>query len=184
MRIISGQFKGLQNKSAIPIGVRPTTDKNREIIFNILNNYIDFDGLNVLDLCAGTGFMGFEAISRGAKFCTFIEKSKKTCDFIKKSFLNFKINTEYYEILEYDVLKYLNNLKTERKYSLVFFDPPYNLNISNQVINLIDNCDNILNEAVICFEHGLFEHILKPNSWSIISNKTEGESILDIFIKN
>ena len=89
MRIISGQNRGLRLTSLgsgdSGVNLRPTTDRVRESLFNILQNRLDFDGLVVLDLFAGTGALGLEAISRGAEYVTFVEKSRFSQDIIKKN---------------------------------------------------------------------------------------------------
>ena len=84
MRIVSGKYGGRRLSLKLPEGIRPTSDNTRESIFNILNNYIDWDGLTVLDICAGTGALGFEALSRGAEYTVFIEKIDGHLNLLKK----------------------------------------------------------------------------------------------------
>lgn len=119
MRVIAGIAKGMV--LAVPRGtdVRPTSDQVRGAIFSSLGNrVIDAD---VLDLYAGSGALGFEAASRGARSVTFVEKSD---DAIRKNLVTFRKNAPFeFEILRGDVAGYLKRLS--RQYSLIFADPPY-----------------------------------------------------------
>jgi 16S rRNA (guanine966-N2)-methyltransferase len=124
MRIISGKFGGRRINAKIPAGVRPTLDSARETIFNILNNLIDFEDIRVLDLFAGSGMLGFEALSRGARECYSIEKSRKTFAFIKKSAEELEIDKGSFHLINADATKFLNKLKEEQiKFDLIFMDP-------------------------------------------------------------
>lgn len=121
MRIISGIYKGRTIKS--PSGkkdIRPTTDRARETLFNILTNRIDFENKICLDLFCGTGSFGLEFISRGGSKCTFIDLDTIV---IKEnvSLLNLKDN---YNIIRNDAVKYLASCKGN-KYDIAFADPPY-----------------------------------------------------------
>ncbi|MGI8495903.1 MAG: RsmD family RNA methyltransferase, partial [Pyrinomonadaceae bacterium] len=84
MRIISGQYRGRVLKSPPNIKTRPTSDRLRETLFNILNSSIA-ESARILDLCAGTGAVGIEAISRGAAFAVFVDKSRKACGLIESN---------------------------------------------------------------------------------------------------
>lgn len=102
--------------------VRPTTDFAKESLFNILNNHIDFEGVRVLDLFAGTGNITFEFVSRGSKDVTSVDSTYQCCEFIKKSVIALQMNDEV-RVVKSDVFTFLNkNLNT---YDIIFADPPY-----------------------------------------------------------
>ena len=84
MRIVGGEHKGRQLQGKLPSGIRPTLDAVRESIYNILNNYFDWEATTMADICSGSGAMGLEALSRGAKKVYFVDKSKQACNHIKK----------------------------------------------------------------------------------------------------
>lgn len=121
MRIISGNYKG--RTLASPSGkndIRPTTDRARETLFNILANRIDFENKICLDLFCGTGSIGLEFISRGGKKCTFVDMDTSV---IKKNVSLLKLYDNY-DIVRNDAVKYLASDVAE-KYDIAFADPPY-----------------------------------------------------------
>src|SRR5688572_10056953 len=107
MRIISGQFKSRRLKGTPPPGIRPTSDKLRETIFNILGGTVE--GATFLDGCAGMGGMGIEAISRGAAEVYFVDQSRKACRIIRENLDSLEIK-DGFKILEMDLTKALDTL--------------------------------------------------------------------------
>ena len=173
MRIIAGKYrsrrvntissgKGDCIKNNI-IGFRPTTDRAKETLFNVLNNVIDFDSINCLDLFAGSGSLGFEALSRGAAGCDFVESSMKQVKSIEKT--SFELGCkENISIYCEDVIKFLLE-SGEKYYDLVFADPPYAYE------NYADLSTEIfkLKFSIMVFEYG--------NSGSIFYNIKEYDII-------
>src|SRR5689334_11439431 len=104
MRIISGKFKSRQLKGTPPAGIRPTSDKLRETLFNILAPRID--GAAFLDGCAGVGAIGIEAISRGAALVYFIDQSRKACQSIRQNLSSLEIS-DGFKLMEMDLLRAL-----------------------------------------------------------------------------
>ncbi len=123
MRIISGKYKGRQIHPPTNFRARPTTDFARESLFNIINNYFDFEGLHVLDLFSGTGSIGFEFASRGAAEVEMVEKNFIHTEFIKKTILS--MGMEHVRVIKSDVFRYLD--KAGSSFDIVFADPPYDL---------------------------------------------------------
>jgi 16S rRNA (guanine(966)-N(2))-methyltransferase RsmD len=119
MRIISGQFKSRRLKGTPPPGIRPTSDKLRETVFNILGARVE--GATFLDGCAGTGAIGIEAISRGAAFVYFVEQSRKACQMIRENLKELDVQ-DGYKIIEMDLGKALGVVG---KVDVAFIDPPY-----------------------------------------------------------
>ncbi len=181
MRIISGIYGGRKFNRKAPAGVRPTLDAVRESIFNILNNHIDFEGLNVLDICAGTGALGFEALSRGAEYCTFVDKSKESVNYIKE-FAKY-LNVENYEFHLSDAVKFLNN-ETTMQYDLIFTDPPYIEDFILKMVDIIDKKNLISQEGLIIIEHGFKSNLNYTENWEIISKKNYGITSIEIIQKS
>jgi 16S rRNA (guanine966-N2)-methyltransferase len=123
MRIISGRFKSRQLKATPPRGVRPTSDKLRETLFNVLSTAIT--DATFLDGCAGMGAIGIEAISRDAAFVYFVDKSRTATRIIKENLQSLDV-TEGYKILEMDFPKALDLFVRDGiAFDIAFIDPPY-----------------------------------------------------------
>ncbi|MEM1019974.1 MAG: 16S rRNA (guanine(966)-N(2))-methyltransferase RsmD [Pseudomonadota bacterium] len=129
MRIIAGRFKGRRIATPKGRGTRPTTDRNREALFSALAHQLgqDFSGHTVVDLFAGTGALGFEALSRGAETTTFVENNAKVVDALKASAEQLGVQ-QASNIVRGDAMK----LTRGGPYTLVFSDPPYDKEIAAQ----------------------------------------------------
>ena len=149
MKIISGFLKGRTIDGFNIEGTRPTMDRVKESLFGIIQSYVE--NSICLDLFAGSGNLGFEAISNGSKLCYFNDKNIKCINTIKKNIKNFKIEDKT-KTLNLDYNKCLNYLNEEKiKLDLIFLDPPYKNNCLNEVIDKIINYQ-LLNESglIIC----------------------------------
>ena len=177
MRIIGGKFGGFRIKVKIPDGTRPTTDRHKEQMFNVLNNYIDFENIICADLFAGSGGLGIEAISRGASYCSFVDKSQRSISTISSILKQLDIDKSIYNIYKKDVVKYLNN--ENKRFDLIFIDPPYKIGLSNNVINLIETNSMLKPEGIIVSEHGWNEALAVPDSMQIIKTKQSGDTVVD-----
>ena len=148
MRIISGKFRGLKLQPPVDFSIRPTSDRLKESLFSILesNKYnIRIPNSNVIDICSGTGALGIEALSRGAKSIYFIDKDPKAINVLQKNISKLKIDNKddtYIKVIKNDVLKALQDINII--FDLVLIDPPYNSNIIEECLvklkeyNLID----------------------------------------------
>ena len=148
MRIISGIFKSRKINSP-PVSrndkvnsIRPTSDRARETLFDILSNYIDFDRMNCLDLYAGTGAFGFECLSRGAGHAAFVDKSFTSIKLVKKTSEDFDI-TPLISVYRLDSIRFLNEYQGE--YDIIFAYPPYNYNMNEKLVKLV------LEKSITCF---------------------------------
>lgn len=150
MRIISGTYGGRRLSPPKNITARPTTDFAKESLFNLLNNRIDFEGIDVLDLFSGTGGIGIECVSRGAREVTSVEIAHVQQNWIIQCCRTLGIRN--LSLIRGDVFKFLSACHT--KYDLVFADPPYAL---EQLPTLPDCilCRDILKEGGwLVIEHG------------------------------
>ncbi len=147
MRIISGKFRGRKlAKSDHLKSLRPTTDKNRESLFNILSfNKFGFElrDSNILDLCCGSGAIGFEALSRGAKSVTFVDNNREHLELVKKNAAILGVGNEA-EIICADARNFSQNQKI---FDLIFIDPPYDQDCAPIVQNLLDK--NFISEKTL-----------------------------------
>jgi 16S rRNA (guanine(966)-N(2))-methyltransferase RsmD len=175
MRIIAGNFRGRILESVHDRSVRPTTDRAKQTIFDILANRIDFDRLEVLDLFAGSGSLGLEAISRGVKNVTFIDKSRKSLDVIEKNIATLKCESQC-SVYQADVFWYLKNMK--RKYDLVFTDPPYKLENIGTLPNAIYDSDILSNGSFIVMEHSRESAIALDERKYDILKKPFGQTVV------
>ena len=144
MRVISGEYRGRRLKEPADNSVRPTTDKVKESVFNIIQ--FDIEGRNVLDLFAGTGQLGIECLSRGAKSVTFVDKSRDSLSLVKE---NLRLCGAEGRVVCSDSLDFLKCCRT--KYDLIFLDPPYSTELLNKSLEIIYSVD-ILSESgiIIC----------------------------------
>jgi 16S rRNA (guanine966-N2)-methyltransferase len=146
MRIISGIYKNRKIKSPKGVKTRPTSEKLREAFFNICQSYVE--GAEFLDLFAGSGAMGLEALSRGAQSSTFIDSDKQAIDCIKENLQEFNIRDKGL-ILKGDVFSKMDQLiKDGHQYDIIYADPPYDavnnykgrlISFSEQIILIIDS---------------------------------------------
>ncbi|HLM01012.1 MAG TPA: 16S rRNA (guanine(966)-N(2))-methyltransferase RsmD [Pyrinomonadaceae bacterium] len=122
MRIIAGKYRRRVLKSPPSLQTRPTSDRLRESLFNVLAPRID-DETRFLDLCSGTGAIGIEALSRGARHVTFVDKSRKSCGLIEENLDLLEIPEAETEVAQADAEEFLR--KTKQTFDIVYYDPPY-----------------------------------------------------------
>ena len=144
MRVISGSLRGRKLKEPTGRNIRPTTDKIKESVFNIVQ--FDIEGRKVLDLFAGTGQLGIEALSRGAKSAVFIDTAMES---VKLIYENIKTCgfSEQTAVWARDALRYL---ESDEKFDLVFVDPPYDAKLADRAVSKIAEFDKLnLNGIII-----------------------------------
>ena len=151
MRIISGTNKGMKLYAPEGDKVRPTSDKIKEAIFNIIGP-IDEDA-TVLELFAGSGSIGIEFLARGAKYCTFVDASHKSLNYVKKNLelCNFKNRAK---VLLSDYEKAIINVsKNNEKFDYIFADPPYDIPKLPQLAHLILENELLKKGGLLIIEH-------------------------------
>lgn len=148
MRIIAGDYKGRKLQSPANYSIRPTTDKVKEALFSILTQKIRDS--RVLDLFAGTGNLGIEALSRGAKLCVFADSSRESLRLIRENIAHCKAE-EGARVEAGDYRKVLGN-QTE-PFDIILLDPPYNKGLLDDCFRLISENHLLTEEGVIVAEH-------------------------------
>jgi len=134
MRIITGSARGIVLETLPGLETRPTADRVKEALFSMIQ--FDIEGRRVLDLFAGSGQLGLEALSRGAAGATFIDSSREAVDVILRNAAKTKLK-ERCRVAVYDFSSYLKNGKFDEKYDIIFLDPPYNTSCMHEALSLI-----------------------------------------------
>ncbi len=169
LRIISGAHRGKKLQPFPGKKIRPTADRLREAIFNILSDRVRF--AVVLDLFAGTGALGIEALSRGAHAATFIEKDNAAVSILRKNIHACGLE-EKTQVIQWDALKNLNCIQSiTPRFNLVFMDPPYQKDMLHPTLQHIHNSRALENKACLVVEHSRFDVI--PNTVEAFHLKDE-----------
>ncbi|OLF36428.1 MULTISPECIES: 16S rRNA (guanine(966)-N(2))-methyltransferase RsmD [unclassified Psychrobacter] len=151
VRIIGGQFKRRSINFIDADGLRPTPDRLRETLFNWL--LADMHGARVLDSCAGSGVLGFEALSRGATHCTFIETNQSQYQMLLKSSQQLNIDTDSYLILHGNAEHVLSQNKNfKQPFDIVFIDPPYAKDLWQPILTTLIEQSLITTKTLIYLE--------------------------------
>ena len=171
VRITGGDLKGKKIPFHFKSSLRPTSSKLREVLFNWIQ--FEIHNLKCLDLFAGTGSLGIEAISRGAHNTVFIESNKKNYLMLKNSIHELNINDKSM-ILFKDGLAWIkeNNLSD---FDLIFLDPPFNENYEKKVLDILKKKQNLKSSCKIYVEFSKFTKVEIPDSFTISKEKTLGD---------
>ncbi len=179
MRIIAGEAGGRRLKSIKTDRVRPTLDRVKEALFNIINFKIY--GSTVLDLFAGFGSLGLEAVSRGAKHVDFVEKDKKFTGIIINNINICRFNNRT-RVFTTDVFTFLTKNSTH-KYDIIFMDPPYGRNYINRVMELIIEKNILTDEGLIIAEHHKNDITNNFKQFSTIRDRSYGNTVIKVYKK-
>jgi 16S rRNA (guanine966-N2)-methyltransferase len=197
MRIISGIYKGRRLKTVPGLEVRPTSDRLRETLFNILTPHIR--GSHFLDLCAGSGAIGIEAASRGAGEVVFVDKSRPSCSVLQEN-LTMIGGLDNARIIQRDALAALKQLETalplqtaeqenggvERngKFDIVYLDPPYDSGIYSDILNQLAGGQLIDEDSIVVVEHRTWTRLEQAyGDLKIYRELKQGSSSLAFFQK-
>lgn len=179
MRIISGTHKGKVLNAPKNLPARPTTDRAKEGLFNILQHQYEFEGLAVLDLFAGIGSFSFECLSRGVGTVTAVDRHVGCTQFLEKTGQMLGEATKM-QIIQKDVFKFLSEPRA--KYHFIFADPPYALNQNElyKIVNLIFE-NTCLDKAIglLMVEHA--DKIYLKNHPKYLYSRTYGTSVFSFF---
>ncbi len=162
MRIISGKYKARRLNPPKNLPVRPTTDKAKESLFNILSNSIDFEEICMLDLFAGTGSIGFEFASRGCNSITSVDQDFNCVKFIQKTIE--ELNILGMKAIKANAFSFIS--KTTNKYDLIFADPPYSLENLDSIPELVFNSNILKPGGTLIVEHSAINNFSSHPNFS------------------
>ena len=149
MRVIAGTARSMPLRTVKGMDVRPTTDRTKETLFNILMPYIP--GCRFLDLYAGSGSIGIEALSRGCAHCTFVEKTRAHQNLILEN-LSFTHLEENARLIRGDVNAVLPRLEAEEPFDVIFMDPPFDHGLEKITLTLLAESSLIADNGIIVVE--------------------------------
>ncbi len=182
MRVIAGKARRLQLRTPEGFDTRPTTDRTKETLFNVLNPYLaDAD---FLDIFSGSGAIGIEALSRGAKYTAFVENNKMAIDCIKANLKTTKLDKQG-ELFALDAITAIRALELKGKvFDIIFMDPPYDKELEKQVLMVLENSNIIYCDTILVIEASLntnFDYL--ENTKFQIFKKKEYKTIQHIFLE-
>lgn len=179
MRIVGGKFKGRPLQSPKGMATRPTTDRTRESLFNILTHKIDFEGCRTLDLFAGTGALGLEAISRGSEYCVFIEETSAARGAIRENVEALELSG-ITKIFRRDATQ-LGKVGMLKPFDLVFADPPYRKGFGEKAARSLREGGWLNMQALFILEEAtdVFPENLK--GYELVDTRHYGETTIGMF---
>lgn len=175
IRIIAGQYRGRKLPVLMADGLRPTTDRVKETVFNWLMPYVQ--DATCLDCFAGSGGLGFEALSRGAKSVTFIELNKAAAQQLKENKALLKANNV--DVLSTNAINFLQ--QNQQAYSLVFIDPPFRKGLAQQAAEAISS-QGLTENALIYVEMETDNNNqVMPSHWQLLKEKVAGQVVYRLY---
>ena len=170
MRIITGKARGTKLKTLEGEATRPTSERCKEALFSMLQ--FDIEGRRVLDLFAGSGQMGLEALSRGAESAVLVDKSPDAVKIIQENALKCKLYPSC-EIRRSDYLDYIKRNRGE-KFDIIFLDPPYHKGLIYEAMSLIINKNLCSDNCMFVAESDSSEEIIIPEGFMAVKEKIYG----------
>ncbi len=179
MRVISGIAKGTALKTPEGLATRPTADRIKEAMFSIIQ--FDVPGTKVLDLFGGTGQLGIEALSRGAKSAVFVDAAESACRLIRENLNRSKLQDSA-KIVQADYLSFLKT--TKEKYNIIFLDPPYAEVFLENSLKMITEIDILQSNGIIVTERPVEKPLsLEFPGFSRSRDYKYGKTLLTIYRK-
>jgi len=177
VRIIGGKFKGRKLRSVRGTRTRPTSERTREAIFNIIAFQVH--DVNVLDLFAGTGALGIEALSRGAQSAVFIDISKPSLSILRENLAGLSVEGST-RVIRWDLAANLNCLLSMPKaFDLVFMDPPYTKNLIKPALDHLHTSQSLDSDARVIVEHSQREPVdPDPLLFDIVDQRKYGKTLV------
>ncbi len=170
MRVIAGSARSLPLKTVEGMDTRPTTDRIKETLFNMISSEVP--GARFLDLFSGSGGIGIEALSRGAKSCVFVDNSRKAAACIREN-LKFTHLEDRAAVLQTDMRSALSRLRTEEPFDIIFMDPPYLKDLEKEALELLEDAPCVNEDTLILVEVSLKTDLswLEDSGYEVIKNK-------------
>jgi 16S rRNA (guanine966-N2)-methyltransferase len=181
MRIVAGKFRGARIEAPKGLATRPTSDRVRQALFDVLTHgspNFDFEGARVLDLFAGSGALGLEALSRGARFCLFIEESAEARAAIRRNVEALGL-TGITKIWRRDATK-LGEAGNVQPFDLIFCDPPYGKGLGERALAAAAEGGWARRESVAVLEERADQDIRWPNFFQEIDRRRYGDTVIAV----
>lgn len=172
VRIIAGLWRGRKLPVLNAEGLRPTGDRVKETLFNWLMPYIP--DAECLDAFAGSGALGFEALSRQAKKVTFLELEKTVANQLQKNLQTLKCSAEQAQVINQNSLAFLKQTQNQPHFDVVFLDPPFHFGLAEQAIALLTENNWLRPNALIYVETEKDKALATPENWRLLKEKTTG----------
>ncbi len=183
MRIIAGEFRGRAlasvGKGDAGAHLRPTTDRVRESLFNVLGHQIDFEGLRVLDLFAGTGALGLEALSRGAAHVTFVDDGRVAQGLIRKN-IDLTGSADRTALIRRNATRLSEN--PDPAYDLAFLDPPYGKSLGQKALTVMTQGGWLTDDALIIWEENA--PMSAPDGFDLHDTRKYGDTHISLMWRN
>ena len=180
MRVITGKARGVQLKTPDGMTTRPTSDRVKEACFSIIQ--FDIPGARVLDLFGGTGQLGIEALSRGAKQAVFVDAGEPACRLIRENLKRTKLESDG-QVIKSDYLAYLKRCRD--KFDIIFLDPPYAEVFLENALNCIAEIDILQTGGIIVTERPLGKDLpWNPEGFERSKDYKYGNTLITIYRKN
>ena len=180
MRVITGKARGVQLKTPDGMLTRPTTDRVKEALFSIIQ--FEIPTAAVLDLFGGTGQLGIEALSRGAKIATFVDAQDNACRLIKENLRRTKLECQA-KVVRSDYMEYLKRCR--EKYSIIFLDPPYAEVFLENALKCITEIDILQSGGIIVTERPLGKELpYQFEGFTRTKDYKYGKTLLTIYRKD
>ncbi len=176
MRVISGSARGLKLLAPEGLDTRPTTDRVKESIFNILQPYIPCT--NALDLFSGSGAMGIEALSRGCKGCVFVENNRNALEIIHKNLEKSRLSSSSVVIFG-DAFDYLKGCS--EKFDLIFLDPPYNKGLLSAAMDIIYENGLLTDNGIVLAESEAGGETVSDSPLKCFKQAKYGKTVISVF---
>ena len=184
IRIIAGEFRGRKLNVSTGNDVRPTSDQVREALFNLLTSMLNWDNMTVLDLYAGSGALGLEALSRGAKKAIFVESSKKHVSIILKNISMLSLEQTKYELIRGRAESWISNFADPERPCLIFLDPPFLSDEYNLIMEKLAVLPAIRTGSLIVVESPVTRKIMFLENLELLKHRRYGSITLDILRKS
>ena len=180
MKIISGKYKGRVLEGFDIAGTRPTMDRVKESLFAMIQSYLE--DATVLDLFAGSGNLGIEALSEGAKEIYLVDKNKKACQVIKRN-VN-KIGIEASDIFCGDYKSALKKYQEQSiKFDIIFLDPPYQTDLVKKSMEVIEKYELLSKNGILVAESNTLDKIIYSDKLEIVKSRKYGDKVVAILKK-
>jgi len=180
VRVISGRYGGRKLHTLIGSQVRPTSDRVKEAIFNIITGRLE--NAIVMDMFAGTGNLGIEALSRGAQKAVFVEQSQNSLRMIRSNLASLGIAPEIYQIITGDAFKVVTRLRgIPERFDLVFVDPPYEKGFAEKALSALAEADVVKPGGLVIVETASRETTPQSSHFELLRQSVYGDTAVYFF---